>query len=612
MKTPQELYIVYEIGHLEDVRAQIACGKAIVCLDFWAELELRNQNVAFIPLKDFIDPDRTEEEWWLLAQGVAREWYRLPVIRFFEYEGIRIGEALEPIMETYLSRLFYYVRIYTALKKKFPDAPIHIKTPLVDDAATGGGLITFERLAIVDAARVAGIESVVSGIRPKSPRGHLFPRTVLKSLLVHIYNGLVSLAPRRGLKIYASEYWSHIGLIVEKMEDTELVLMEFSELKHIPWRQILKHRIRIQHPADTIHGALERDATRVGSTFIEEWRSARGGVAAYLTNARGDLDWSPVLEALEYIVQYSPRVVADIDALERIMKKEKPAVVLQLASVGGRRHHFFLMARIAEKLHIPTIELQHAGAVFNPNSPFSRLETSYLAAYGDVEREQYGQNGYAPERILAIGSPRFDDYLQNIERFTRLRAQTLTQLGLDPSRRVVMVALPALQINLSSIGFSSYDAATLFQDAQQVRQLIPDVQFIFKFRKRNCTEQQRTYLKQLFPEGGIAITDDDLHPFICASDCVLSGDSTVMYETMLARRPLVLYPWKGWDYHLDIYSPVAPYVSGKDLPALIQKIFSDSSYTRELLAREERFMARHAFDGRATERMIALLREKSS
>lgn len=607
-----QLVFIYELNQLSEVLGYLEAHPSaqILCLDFWVERELMKKNIPCISLRDFMPEEDAEEEWWLLAQDIAREWYRLPAMKFFEHDGIRIGEALEPMMEAYLSRMLYYVRIFAALKQTYPGARFHVPSPFVGDISSAGPLALFERRAVADAARMAGLERTLFSERIL-PNKDLFPRAVWKSLLIHAYNTIIGLMPRRGLKIYASEYWSHIAPVITQMDDAELVLMESSELKKIPLRQILKHRIRVRHPAEAAHGLIQRDATRRLTEFMGQWETVKKDVAQYLSAARAELDWNPVLEACEYLVTYSPRVIADTDALRLIMEEEKPDVVLQRASIGGRQHHFFLMARVAAQLKISSIELQHAGAMFDPHSVHSRLETTYLAAYGEVEREQYVRNGYAPERIVAIGSPRLDRYSRNISSFLKEREKTLRVIGLDVARRVVMIAVPLEQAGLYALNFSSYDIAAFFQEVRNVRRTMPEVQFLFKFRQRNCGRHHRTYLSELFPEGDIAIAEGDSCPLIGASDCVVSGNSTIMYEAMISGRPLILYPWKKWDYHLGMYSAVAPYVqSGAELADILKRIFSDKPYAREMVEKEHLFTKQHAFDGRSVERMIAFLHKR--
>lgn len=585
-------------------------GAQIVCVDFWAEQELIRTGIPFISMRTLLAPEHDEEAWWVLAQDVAREWYRLPALQFFEHEGIRIGEALEPMFESYLAFLFQYARMYTVLKRAYPGARVYIPAPVMDDEPTASCLISFERSAYVDAARLVGLARE-GEIPHMLPSRQLFPRSALKSIAIYAYNALMSLVPRRPLKIYASEYWSHIAPVLERMADAELVLMEVSELKHIPWRQLLAHRVRVRHPLDVIGGRTKRTAQARAEEYRNHWKTAKSEVAAYLARMQNELDWNPVFDVYDYLITYSSRVIADIDALERIMREEKPGVVLERASIGGRQHHFFLMARVAAQFHIPSVELQHAGAVLDPRSIHSRLETSYLASYGEFEREQYAKNGYAPERIIPVGSPRFEHYREAADAgvSSREREETLRMIGLEASQPVLMIAVPAELSFLSPFAFFSYDIAAFFEEMQKMRRALPGVQLLFKFRRQRLKEQHRAYLHTLFPEGGIAITDGNPGPLMHASDIVISGNSAMMYEAMLAKKPLVLYPWKEWDYHLALYGAVAPQArSGAELAGIIEKLLSDTRYTQDVSKREQAFIDRHAFDGKSAEHMSALLR----
>ena len=96
MTKPKEIYSAYDSGHLSEIRSQAARGAAIVCLDFWLERELRKNDIPCVPLRDFVEEEVETGAWWVLDQDIAREWYRLPAMRFFEHDDIRIAEALEP------------------------------------------------------------------------------------------------------------------------------------------------------------------------------------------------------------------------------------------------------------------------------------------------------------------------------------------------------------------------------------------------------------------------------------------------------------------------------------------------------------------------------------
>ncbi len=611
MTEPKELCIAYELWHVDLARAHAARDATIVCLNFLVERELIKKGVPCVSLRDVVIPEHTEEEWWLLAQEVAYKWYHLPAMKFFEYNNIRIAEVVEPILEEYLSKLFYYVRIYAALKKTYPGAHVSIPALIIEDRSTDECLVSFERRIATDAARMAGLRFDVLGKLVASPAPPFF-QTVRKSLLIRIYNSIISFVPRRSLKIYAGEYWSHIAPIIEKMDDVELVLMESGALKQISWRQLLAHRIRVRHPRDEIHGEERKEAVRISAKFAKQWETAKKEVAEYFASAREGLDWSPVLQACEYLVaSYALRVIADIGAVRRIMEEEKPDVVLQSASVAGRHHYFFIMARVAAQLAIPSIELQHGINSFDLRTAYSRFETDYLATYGADTNAWHERMGRPRERLIAIGSPRFDGYVNARAGALEKGKQMLAQLGLDHTRPVLLVAVPFSDVNTSA--FDSYQCAEFFEAVHAAQSTIPGMQVLFKFRRHECDGAMREYIQELFPADSAIAGSEELFPLVCASDAVVCGNSTVIYETMLAQKPLVLYPWKSFDTcNAQVYAPAAPLThTAGELVDVLARIFADSLYREELLARQKHFLERCSFDGKSSERMGAFIRRLS-
>lgn len=582
-------------------------GAWLIAADFWAERALEQQNIPFVSLRTFSPPSSEDEEWWVRAQDIAREWYRLPEMASFTHDGVRIGEALEPMLEMYLSRLLQYVRFFLEMKEKHPDVEICVPDSEQKASATAGPLATFEGRVVADAARMVRSGASIAKL---SRDVALFPPAPRAAWILSLYNAMIRLLPRRPVRLYASEYWSHISAVMDELPQAEVVLMERGEFANIPWNKLIKHRVRFRHPSDIL--VARAQALSEGASFTGEWENARTGVEKFLKKCDERLDWSPVLEACEHLVRYAPRVVADYEGLRALLNEENPAVVLQRASIGGRQHHFFLLANIARQLHIPSVELQHAGAVFDARSVHSRLGTTYLAAYGAVEREEYAKNGYGTERIVVVGSPRFDAYARNAQRYGGDRESTLRLLGLHPRRRTVLLAVPNEQFGLSSLDFSSYDIADFFRVARLVRNALPDLQFIFKFRA-DPSPEKHAFIRGLFPDGGVAVAFGDPVPLLQASDIVTVGNSTMMYEAMLTGRPLILYPWKPWDYHLELYRGAASYArTSEELINIIKRFADDAEYVANIVAQGEQFLSRHAFDGKSAVRTAEFIQKLSA
>jgi hypothetical protein len=83
----------------------------------------------------------------------------------------------------------------------------------------------------------------------------------------------------------------------------------------------------------------------------------------------------------------------------------------------------------------------------------------------------------------------------------------------------------------------------------------------------------------------------------------------MMYESMMAGKPLLLFPWKGFDPHLPIYEGAALYAgSAKEISEAICKLLHDVEFKKMLLEKQEAFLRSHAFTSSSGNRTAALVR----
>jgi hypothetical protein len=614
MTKENEMFILYEPWQIDEAVVRAAHGTKIVCLDFLIEQELTRKGIPYISRLSIVDTETEETEWWLLAQDVAREWYRISAMEFFKHENIRIGEVVEPILAMeYLVRLFYYVRIYTALKKLYPKAHFSIPVVSVEEAETPAYncFVAFEQRAPVDAARMIGLNFTVMNKRALARKHATSFSSMAKALAIKIYNVLIALVPRRGLKLYATEYWSHIESLMEHMSDTELVLMDSGELKHIPWRQLFKHRIRTRHPDSVAGRAGRRLAQKASRTFVEQWGRAKKEVEQYLLSVRAELEWGPVIEALDYLVGYSPRIISYIDGTRRIMEEERPDIVLQLGSLSDRYHYFFIVARVANEFDIPSIELQHASTYIDARTAFARIENKYFVTYGTNTNAWHERIGNSPNKLIPIGSPRFDQYLTRREAARVQGKEICARLGLDPNKPVLLAAIPYPANTLAY--HDSYQLAEFFSTIHAAQRGISGLQVLYKCRNNNSVATVRAHVQELPPADTAIAGDEDIFALLCASDVVVCGNSTIMYQAMLAKTPLIFYGWKSFDtYNEQMYTSLAPLLhTEKEVVEVLARVFESAPYRSELLSQQQEFLNECLFDGKSSERTAALLKQIS-
>lgn len=624
MKKNQAVIVIYEVGQIAEVQSLVAREQlapdsyTIVALEFEVERALQRQNIPFESLLTFVPVNEEFAGVIMASHRAAEALSQSPAMRFFAYQGISLGEVFEPMLDAYLQYLGRSISLYMRVVELSGAKEIivpHTSQPL---SLGAGALVAYWFLAPVHAAKVVGEQKRIPfrfiGSEPRiHHKSHSLARRCVALGLAAYNSGIGFFIRKKSQKVFASEYWSHVASFVEKMDDMELVFMERSEIRKIPWRQLIKHRIRFMHPSDMIDSGSRKSISSAVESFGAQWHAVKGNVRELFDIVPGVDAWGAIEPALTHLVEvYARFALIDIEGLRRIMEKLRPDKVLLRASVGGSAHHFFIATQVARQLGIPSIELQHAGAVVDPRSVHARIEASYLAAYGPLTRDMAVKNlGYAPERIRAIGSPRFDHYVHRRGALAQNREETLRGLGLDPARPTVFAAVPFA--GAFPLVHSSYQVADFFRAFREVQKGMPELQLIFKFRPGNFSEEYRRYAQELFSEGGIAMTNtSDFLPLMVASDAACTGKSTLAYEIMLARRPLVLFPWQRWDtYTLAMYKDTVPVAwSAKDLSEALGKLLTQEG-AKQALERQNRYMSeQYSFDGHAPERMMALLREK--
>lgn len=599
------LFIAYDLEHIEAAVAHVRSGGEVLCINFWVERALAQRGIAYRSYADCQSTHQDNEPRMTAAQVVAREWYRVPEMRFFRHKNVSLGEALEPGFAIYLERLLYYQAIFERVLDANPGVHLTVPYPSVQIPAVTGPLTHFEMRVAVDAARAASIKRNLPfnalGEAPQPPIQHIHPNSRWRGILVAFYNAVVEFAPRRKIKVYATEYWRHIAPVIERIDDVELALMDRSELRNVPWQQIWKHRIRLVHPHDIANSLMRRTAREATERFRYAWPRVRSTIASYQTCSL--IGWPLIEPVLEYLVcAYAERVIIEVEAFGNLLRRERPNKVLQRVSISSYQTHFFVLAQVARSLGIPSIEVQHAGVHVDPRSVYSHLETDYLASYGPYVREWYERMGIAGRRILPIGSPRFDRCI--VERGeARARGTRLLQdAGLDLLRPVLLVALPDVQTD-------SYALADFFRAVRTTQESVAGLQVVLKFRNAKRTSELRDFVRETFPSATVCMDTEDLFSLLCGIDAAVCGNSTVIYEAMLARVPLLLYPWRVSDtYHAEMYAPAAPILyNAQEFSDAVAKVFGDAAYRAELVARQKLFLKRYSFDGRSSERLVSLL-----
>ncbi len=632
MKT---LVIIYEYEQVADVVAYVQQSQhevVVVSCNYWAEEALRRLGVAVAPLTDYVPV-------WADFRTSVREveelsrWYTLPSMSFFAYKHLRLGEMLEAAFCGYLLQVRGYIEIYEhifAAHKQVERLVVPYSTQRV--TATAGPFARFE----VEAAVSTGawyaqkmqlvFETLgVSRVEQKT----LFPKQSFASAaFLRVYNMLIRLLPRKQLSIVVSDHWRNLSTMVAHLPQAEFVFVERKEITQIPWRKLLAHRVRFIHPLDMTTRRIRIQAKRTQQTFAAAWAEAKTVLPALPGFQTSQGSWFEIVEgAFAYMVTvYAERIVADIESMQRLLLKERAARVLIRASISGQ-HHFFILGEMSRQFGIPSIEVQHGIGVgiLDPHSAFGHMHADYVAAYGPLIQRAFVRNGYAPERVIPTGSPRFDRYIPEREAYTEaMRRELLEQLKLSAQKPVVCVIMPTESTGsvLGSVDFSSYEFRDFVRALKDIQTQVPHVQYILKFRSPEQLARYRTYVEGVMGQD-VALVSGDAFPFVLASDIVYTCFSTLAVECLIAKKPVILFPLKLGDIyfynaHKDGALAMPLLGSGEAIPtteiaAVTQRLLQDDTYYTEVVARGQRYIAENfTVTGDAAQQVAAFVERAAS
>ena len=632
MTTKNEIVLIYEMTQIETVVSYVRARKTtptVISLNFWAERELVKRGIAVSPLTDYYKTWADFGDLLARMEDVAREWYRLPEMSFFQHKGLSIGEMIEGMLCNYLQTVQYYLFIYERIFSKHPDVTcVTIPYSVKEVYKTSGPLAPFQVQMVV---AVGEFFAAQKGILCKpigaTHEAHIdvFPGVSFwRTLFLRIYNACIRLfAPRRTLRLFVSDYWKNIEPFIRNMDDVELVFVERKELRNIPLHQLWKHRIRFMHPLDALSSRIRSIARARLEEFKKTWPGAREAITSLQGFTYGAYNWWPLVEPTFdfFVTAYAERIVADIESVQTILEKEHINRVLVRAGISGQ-HHFYIMGKLPHQLGIPSFEIQHGIGIgiMDPNSIFARLIADYIAAYGPFVQRAFMRNGYTQERILLAGSPRFDRYigLRDAPVFSSERSQILASKGLDSRKPIVFVVVPEEYIELTPYAISSYEFRDFLIALRDIRKEVPDLQYMLKFRSQTQLEFYRAYIQELFPEGSIAMEFGDAFPLLLLCDFVYSGFSTLVSECIMGRKPVVLsFLKKGDTYFYEAHKdgiisvPLLDETSGipvKEIVKVTRELITNKAFYADAVKKGERYLAENfTLTGDAAQRVANIL-----
>src|SRR3989344_2620976 len=483
----KHLYLVYEIAQLSGLEHRLRAGEEleVIALEYEVELELKKRGIAYAPLRSVAEAWEGQREPIEVTRTAANEWYKHPELAFFAHDGILLGEPHAGPLHHYFGMLVYYLVLLEQIMARPGVERVVIQETFHTVGERADPTAYFKERVQVDVARmVAERRGIAIEVIPAPPapaqsaaRARIAERAT--RFVVGALNTLVTALRRpKPLRILSTDPWARIEPFIKDMPDAELVMTRRKEIQNVG-RAVWSRRVRFHHPLDFAGRAVRTLARARAGEFARAWDAlGESPEVSKLFAYHGISFWPVAKNVLGAIVKdYGEDAVATIESAKAILERYRINRVLLFGSTKGYNN---LWARVAERMDIPSIELQHALEVTEPSHPFAHLYSRYLAAYGALTKKHYEQFGVEPRRIIEVGSPRFDRYAEAVP--PKQLEAARGRLGLEGKSLTALVTLPDRCSWLEPISFAGSGVAGSVDAFAGLQKKFPELRLLLRPR----------------------------------------------------------------------------------------------------------------------------------
>jgi hypothetical protein len=616
------LLVLYDprnaLGQYERARAERP-GQELVVLPLDYEIALTCADRG-IPYLDLLPYHRQAERalWADPANRAVSEWYRAPEMRFFSYRGEMLGRAYEWSLLMYLLRILYYTDLTRFALRTYGTPRRVLIAPLPPAVLpTAAALAQFDADAPVRVVehevRRQGIsvDILSDAARPERPaaRREGFARLArgFANILFRCSNAFVEACTRpRGLRIYTSEYWKNIASFMPLVPDAEATMMDRRDARAL-LPLLTRLRVRFLRPEQFVSGAAAREIESEAERLRSSWRALSESPGFSGLFRVGDIDaWPLIRPALEHcICADAPRLLSELIGSEALFAARRINRVFVRASVSAQTH-FYALAVAARWSNIPCVELQHGLAYYRGSSIDAHINTEYFAGYGPAVARDLAAGGFPAEKVLDIGSPRFDQYLK--------------EQHAGKERNPILCIVPIVSVE----SFSTYDLSLFIEAIGKALVQLEPLPIVFKLRTGGDRRELFERIAAGHIKGEYRIVSEEPVADLLGQACLaLSPLSTVALEALLSDVPLVLvatHPIEGAlsrDLFSDLLGAGGAGIgeTPEELAQAIARTLDSAAGPLQRAAAQRWLKSAFNFDGRSSERMaqgLAQLGERRS
>lgn len=341
----------------------------------------------------------------------------------------------------------------------------------------------------------------------------------------------------------------------------------------------------------TIKDFADERIMNIGTPLAKRFHSPESGIsfedtAAYYGFGMNDLiEKHGEKEACELFEKEGRNAFLPIESMKRIIAQVNADMVICTSS--PRSEIAALIA--AEKSNIPTIRIEQ---FLGDGEEAIMLEKTKFCVMSQSIKDTLMQNGVDEKNIVITGQPAFD--FLNLKNKNANAMNIKQRLGLDLNKKILMWATQKTK-----------DEERILNILLDIQKKHPEHQLIIKLHPNENTGMFQRALERSNADAMIIKTD--LHDLIIASDLVITEYSTVGLEAILLDKPLMTINLTGGP-------DIAPYAETKAALGVYDEKHIETSIkeclcNEELLASLGKGRANYNNDGKATERICAIIRK---
>ncbi len=195
--------------------------------------------------------------------------------------------------------------------------------------------------------------------------------------------------------------------------------------------------------------------------------------------------------------------------------------------------------------HVPSLHLAHALALVTPFTVHAALNADRLAVFGERGGDGYRDIGIAPERLCITGNPAWDIYSGLKQAKARVREAIDKKYELKRHAPLLVFGTTwAALLNAGSYaGIYEETLSTFLLACRALIESGQEINIVIKDRPSNAAYGLEA-VERLAAESGLAAGDyvyshEDTSLLVTAADVVVSVDSNLSVEAMLAGTPAI-------------------------------------------------------------------------